>query len=115
MDELQAGGARLWRELELWTTWNEHVDQFGHDEPSFHSWLDESKPGLGGFPRREALERKAPPCSSHCAVKLVDCPPLQPSAGSVCHRCRHWRSSSGRPSGWRTAGKASLTVFASWL
>jgi hypothetical protein len=57
VDELQAGGAPLWRELELWTTWNEHAKQLGHDEPSFQSWLDECEPALGGFTRRQALER----------------------------------------------------------
>lgn len=57
VDELRAGGAPLWRELALWTEWNEHAERLGHDEPSFQAWLDESEPALGGFTRREALER----------------------------------------------------------
>lgn len=53
IDELQAGGAPLWQELELWTRWNAAA----RDESAFQSWLDEPDPALGGFTRRAGVER----------------------------------------------------------
>jgi hypothetical protein len=57
VDELQAAGAPHWRELEPWTLWNERGRVSEGDEPAFQGWLGESEPALGGFTRREALER----------------------------------------------------------
>lgn len=54
IDELSAGGAALWREVEMWTRWNES----GRDEAEFQRWLDEGDRALGGFTRRQGLERK---------------------------------------------------------
>jgi len=50
---LQAIGASAWAEVELWQRWNEA----GRDPTGFPAWLDTREAALGGFVRRQVLER----------------------------------------------------------
>lgn len=60
LDELDAAGAAVWAELELWTRWV----AAGRAEADFAGWLDQAEPELGGFTRRLALERGLVPSVS---------------------------------------------------
>lgn len=46
-------GAATWAELELWERWCEA----GRDQAAFQQWLNHSEATLGGFLRRDMLER----------------------------------------------------------
>jgi hypothetical protein len=53
IEDLDAGGAATWEELELWTRWCET----GLPEKDFTAWLEDRPVTLGGFSRRQALEQ----------------------------------------------------------
>jgi len=50
---LMSVGAAAWQETSLWQRWNEA----GRPPEQFASWLDEREPALGGFIRRNMLDR----------------------------------------------------------
>lgn len=51
LSDLTTVGGALWREMELWTRWNET----GRSAPDFQGWLDEREGDLSGFTRRKIL------------------------------------------------------------
>lgn len=53
LTDLMAVGSSLWHEMAMWQRWNEA----GKPEGEFQSWLDGREIALGGFTRRNALDR----------------------------------------------------------
>jgi hypothetical protein len=53
LDDLRRAGEDVWRELEVWERWN----RSGRSPALFQAWMDDPQGNLGGFTRRDLLNR----------------------------------------------------------